>query len=553
MRYPCLSDYHEAVQHPDESFRVLTDLVYADKPVPYFSEDASSHVFKMKSKSTGKYYALKCFLGERDGLIDNYPQISAVVNGIDSPYFVHVQYLENEILVKSHNKHERYPVLLMDWVDGMSMRAYMMANYKDRHAMDVLCYRFCKMAAWLRSQPFAHGDITTDNVMVRPDGSLTLIDYDCMYAPSMKEWNSYGRDTFDFVHPLWPDGRSDASVDDFALACMALSLKVISLRPSLIRRTGSTYLSLFDADQCFCCENNMALSIVQELLSDDDVKRLYALYLMACADMNLDSCAPDMFVVEDPEYKYELLSTRVTDDDLANAVTDSFGVKYSKDGKRLLKASDSVKGSYTVKEGTRVICDNAFSHCFLLSYIIIHKGVTTIGDRAFDGCGFLRNIVIPCSVVRMGVNPFLWCHARLHVLSTDFKREKSVLFDKEKKKIISVGSGMDEYTVPDGVTTIGAGSFEGCGELSCVKLPDSVTTIEEGAFNQCSSLKRIVIPSGVTSIADYTFLLCESLTSIVLPDSVTSVGYGAFGGCDKLRPSIRKAIIARYGKSVFEW
>ena len=34
------------------------------------------------------------------------------------------------------------------------------------------------MAAWLRSQPFAHGDIKPDNIMVRPDGTLTLVDYD---------------------------------------------------------------------------------------------------------------------------------------------------------------------------------------------------------------------------------------------------------------------------------------------------------------------------------------------------------------------------------------
>ena len=52
--------------------------------------------------------------------------------------------------------------------------------------MGMLCYRFCKMAAWLRSQLFAHGDIKPDNIIVRPDGSLSLVDYDGMFVPSMK-------------------------------------------------------------------------------------------------------------------------------------------------------------------------------------------------------------------------------------------------------------------------------------------------------------------------------------------------------------------------------
>ena len=51
--------------------------------------------------------------------------------------------------------------------------------------MSMLCYRFGKMAAWLRTQSFAHGDIKPDNIIVRPDGSLTLVDYDGMYVPSM--------------------------------------------------------------------------------------------------------------------------------------------------------------------------------------------------------------------------------------------------------------------------------------------------------------------------------------------------------------------------------
>ena len=39
---------------------------------------------------------------------------------------------------------------------------------------------------------------------------------------------------------------------------------------------------------------------------------------------------------------------------------DEYGVKYSKDGQKLLKAPKEFYGSYTIKQGTKVVCDNAF-------------------------------------------------------------------------------------------------------------------------------------------------------------------------------------------------
>lgn len=90
----------------------------------------------------------------------------------------------------------------MDWIDGETMDHYIAENLYDNYAMSMLCYRFCKMAAWLRSQPFAHGDIKPDNIMVRPDGTLTLIDYDGMFVPSMKGQTSPTIGTKDFSHPL---------------------------------------------------------------------------------------------------------------------------------------------------------------------------------------------------------------------------------------------------------------------------------------------------------------------------------------------------------------
>ena len=82
----------------------------------------------------------------------------------------------------------------------------------------------------------------------------------------------------------------------------------------------------------------------------------------------------------------DVLSTVVTEEDLANAWEDERGVKYSKDGKRLLEAPRDYLKRYTVRKGTKVICDRAFSWCESLTSITLPNSVTQIGDSAFSLC-----------------------------------------------------------------------------------------------------------------------------------------------------------------------
>ena len=111
--------------------------------------------------------------------------------------------------------------------------------------MSLLCYRFGKMAAWLRTQSFAHGDIKPDNIIIRPDGSLILVDYDGMFVSSMKGCNSPTIGTKDFSHPLRTVDDFDETIDDFSLASIALSLKAISMKSTLLDIYGASDRLLF--------------------------------------------------------------------------------------------------------------------------------------------------------------------------------------------------------------------------------------------------------------------------------------------------------------------
>ena len=436
MQYPLISEYLASVREANDNLDTLSHLVpVLDKyGEPYRSSGAFAVVFKMKNEQTGKCYALKCFTEEQEGRAEAYRQIAEELEFVDSPYITSVKYLEKELFVDSNCEDEEFPVLLMDWIEGETMETYIAANYTDTHAMSMLCYRFCKMAAWLRSQSFAHGDIKPDHIMVRPDGTLTLVDYDGMFVPAMKGQKSPTIGTKDFSHPLRTIDDNDETIDDFALASIALSLKAISLNPSLLQTYGASDRLLFSAADYLDLSKSKTLTSLQGLLADEEAITLMSMFLLASAKKNLSMCSFRLFGLQKPKEE-EAWSTEVTDKDLKNAVEDEFGVKYSKDWKRLLLAPESLSGKYSIRKGVKVIGDWAFWDCEFLTNINIPNSVTTIGEQAFGGCDSLVNI-----------------------------------------------------NIPNSVTTIEKYAFDDCKSLTNINIPNSVTTIEDGAFCGCENL-----------------------------------------------------------------
>ena len=537
MQYPLISEYVRAIQDASSNLDKLAHLVPVldDHGEPYRSSGAFAVVFKMKDEQTGKCYALKCFTEEQEGRAEAYRQIADELGFVDSSYITSVKYLDKEIFVDSSCEEDEFPVLLMDWIDGETMESYIAENYQDNYTMAMLCYRFCKMAAWLRSQPFAHGDIKPDNIMVRPDGSLTLVDYDGMFVPAMKGQKSPTIGTKDFSHPLRTVDDFDETIDDFALASIALSLKAISMNSKLLDTYGASDRLLFLENDYHNPSNSKAISALQDLMCDKDFCTLYSLFMLALARKDLSACSCRLFIGEKPILSQiiEDLSTEITEDELKEAFIDERGVKYSKDVRKLLKVPKGLMGGYSVKEGTRIICNNAFAGCSL-SNIAIPDSVTAIGNGAFSHCLLLENISIPKSVICLNGNPFSDWGGMLECLSPTFIYEDDVLFNKDKSEIVSFrNQKIESYIIPDSVTDIGDYAFSH-SSLSNIVIPDSVTAIGEYAFEYCSSLSNIVIPNSVTAIGDFAFSDCSSLSNIVIPDSVTAIGNRAFSCCSSL-------------------
>ena len=572
MQYPLISEYVKAIQDAGDNLEQLAYLtpVLDDHGEPYRSSGAFAVVFKMQDKSSGKYYALKCFTEEQQGRAEAYRQIADELDMFDSPYITSVKYMEKELFVDSQCEEDEFPVLLMDWVDGETMEAYIAVNYRNQSAMSMLSYRFGKMAAWLRTQSFSHGDIKPDNIIVRPDGSLSLVDYDGMFVPSMKGSQSPTIGTRDFSHPLRTVDDFDETIDDFSLASIALSLKAISMKSTLLDIYGASDRLLFSEKDYRTPSNSKVISALQELMCDKDFCTLYSLFMLALARKELSACSFRLFIGEKPNIipvMNEDLSTETTKEELNEAFVDEWGVKYSKDGRKLLKAPGELSGAYSVKVGTRIICDSAFSFCRSLSEIVIPSSVTSIGKSAFSYCVSQSEIVIPSSVTSIGDSAFSSCDSLSKIVIPSsvtsigkgaFSRCVSLSEIVIPSSVTSIGKGtfsycysLSEIVIPSSVTSIGDGAFYDCGSLSEIIIPSSVTSIGGSAFSRCYSLSEIVIPSSVTSIGDSAFSYCRSLSEIVIPSSVTSIGDSAFYRC-KFPDNLKQELIFRFGDKIFK-
>ena len=601
MQYSLLSEYVSAITHASENLDQLKHLevVQDEHGEPYRSSGAFAVVFKMRDPRTGQLYALKCFTEEQEGRAEAYRKIEEELEVAGTTYFTSMRYYERELFVDSSVSSEsEFPVLLMDWIEGSTMELYIREHYSDSYAMEMLCYRFCRLAAYLRSQPFAHGDVKPDNIMVSDTGTLTLIDYDGMFVPSMQGESSPTLGTEEFRHPLRTPELFDATIDDFALASIALSLRAIALDSQLLDQYGAPDRLLFSASDYCDLAQSKVMQAIWKLVGDKDLCKLVGLFVLAHAEQSLATTSFQLFSTTRPEKPVVVpLSTKVTDEDLAEAYIDEYDVKFSPDRKRLLRAPRELV-SYTIPDTVIVICDEAFYNCESLTSLTIPNSVTSIGNGAFfwcssltlltipnsvtsigdgafsscksltsltipnsvisigsyafSGCESLTSLTIPASVTTIGVNAFRGLILQLDNRSPHFYVEDNVLFTADKKYLIAYCSRQTSYSIPNSVTSIGDSAFEGCSNLTSLTIPDSVTSIGDRTFSLCSNLTSLTIPNSVTSIGNYSFADCSSLPSLTIPNSVTSIGDSAFWNCSSLTSLTIPNSVTSIGDSAFE-
>lgn len=501
--YPLISDYIEAIKAAEDNCEQLKHLhpVLGVDGNPVMSSGNFAVVFKMIDENTGKFYAVKCFLKEQEGREEAYRLISEELNSVNSPYLTPIKYLDKELFVDSRNTDDtEFPVLLMDWVEGTPLDKYIQV-YVNRYQraenldevtesqekaaelianayeLDKLSYQFSRLAVWLLKQPFAHGDLKPDNIMVKEDGAIVLVDYDGMYVPAMKGQKARELGSPDFRHPLRTIDDFDEHIDDFPLSSILLSLLAIATRPALFDEFGDDGRLLFTESDYRNLAGSSVLDAIKPLIEDKHLTTYLSLFYLCSAQKSLFKESYHLFYLPEPIKpsftEDESMSTKVSRDDFVHPWMDvygydetesykdeEYGLLYDEDKRRLLRCSFQIT-ICTIIEGTKIICDHAFLDRNILS------------------------VQIPESVMAIGKEAFCHCHR------------------------------LESITIPEGVHMIGDYAFANCYKLATIHLPESLNVIGDDIFSGCNRLSEIYIPKGFKSIyeallPDYKSIIHES-------------------------------------------
>lgn len=155
----------------------------------------------------------------------------------------------------------------------------------------------------------------------------------------------------------------------------------------------------------------------------------------------------------------------------------------------LLAFAPSGISEYSIPENVTRIEYGSFTNCSNLTYVNLPQNLTSIGNDAFFGCS-LHDVTIPENVTSIGDAAFS-SNLFLSSFSGNFASQdgRCLIVNDTLKAFAPYDSGLQEwrteFTIPNGIATIGAHLFQSCSNLTTIEIPSSVTSIRNDAFWDC--------------------------------------------------------------------
>lgn len=225
------------------------------------------------------------------------------------------------------------------------------------------------------------------------------------------------------------------------------------------------------------------------------------------------------------------------------------GVLYADGYLIAVNADFAALTEYAVKEGTKVIADNAFSgagYSGKVKKITLPDGLYRIGQGAFAKLSNLTEINVPESVRSIGYGAFAatgydvaanytdgglyvgnWLVAVENAVRTSFTVKDGtvgVADGKDTSLFPSKAQKATQLSLPSSLKYIGTRSFARL-RITELQLPAGLQTLGEGAFASCSWLKTVNLGdcAELESIGAQAFTNA-AITEITIPAGVVSVG-----------------------------
>lgn len=175
-------------------------------------------------------YAVRCWHAEVSDAKRRTQIIATALKKSNLPYFVGFDFYEDGIMTQQGMQ----PIVVMDWVEAQSLKKFLAEHITESNVIDEIAENFKKMVADLHANHFSHGDLQHGNIMVKPDHSLVLVDYDSMYVPELNGMPDEIKGLAGYQHEARCRNKFvSEKADYFSELVIYLSLKALAKMPPL--------------------------------------------------------------------------------------------------------------------------------------------------------------------------------------------------------------------------------------------------------------------------------------------------------------------------------
>lgn len=281
MAWPNIRDFSNALLNPDVCFNdsELAEGQVELHPVrrtPVVWPGNFASVYKITA-ADGQNFAVRCFTREvRDHQI-RYDRLSQYLQTANPPGFVEFDYQPKGIRVGA----DWYPIVKMNWVNGQTLDKFVENNLPNPSALKRISNQWREIAGELQRLPAAHNDLQHGNIIIQPDKSIRLVDYDGIFLPQFQGNASPEIGHSNFQHPQRSSRDYAAHIDNFPALVIYLSLLAVAANPGLWKHYNDDNLIFTKND--FAQPQNS--SLFQTLKRNDDatISNLAALLEHCCA------------------------------------------------------------------------------------------------------------------------------------------------------------------------------------------------------------------------------------------------------------------------------
>lgn len=255
--YPSRTDIVTAMRNPHVSFKssdiIGGSVIQKGSRIIQYSGGYTT-VFPFH-KQTGNKVAVRLWIADIGDAKKRSLEISNYLKNLNNAYFAGFKYIDDAVLVNG----TLHPIVLMDWVDGQTLKEYINSNITNASKILGLAEKFREMTAYFHKENIAHGDLQHGNILVKSDGSLVAIDYDSMFIEPLNGMSDTIKGLPGYQHPTRHSNQFvNSRLDYFSELVIYLSLLIYADTPNLWDEYYETEDLLFSKDD-FANPNNSKL------------------------------------------------------------------------------------------------------------------------------------------------------------------------------------------------------------------------------------------------------------------------------------------------------